>query len=136
MILYSIAHMSKIFTVKFVLRIDDALDLFAEHAVGGVIGLLLTAFFADSDVIALDEVNTSTNGGWVNQNWKQLYIQFAYVCATIGYSFVITALLAKVVNLVPGLQLRGTPEDERVGMDEIEVQLTRIAIIARLMLLL
>ncbi len=108
-------------TVKFLVRIDDALDLFAEHAIGGMIGLLLTAFFADADVIALDGVNTSINGGWMNQNWKQLYIQFAYICAATGWSFVVTALLAKAVDSIPGLKLRGSPEDEHLGMDEIEV---------------
>lgn len=46
-------------TVKFLVRIDDALDLFAEHAVGGIIGLLVNAIFARSDIIALDDVNTS-----------------------------------------------------------------------------
>lgn len=48
-----------VYAVKFLLRIDDALDLFAEHAVGGIIGLLINALFARADVIALDGVNTS-----------------------------------------------------------------------------
>jgi Ammonium Transporter Family len=104
------------------MRIDDALDLFAEHAVGGMIGLLFNAFFASSDIIALDDVNTSAVGGWLDQNWKQLYMQFAYICATSGYAFVVTALLAKCVDLIPGLHLRSTPEGERLGMDEIEVR--------------
>ena len=67
---------------KLLLKIDDALDLFAEHAIGGVIGLLFNGFFASHTIIALDGVNVNVNGGWVDHNWKQLYIQFAYVCAT------------------------------------------------------
>ncbi|KAG6812063.1 hypothetical protein H0H92_004594 [Tricholoma furcatifolium] len=106
--------------VKFLIRVDDALDLFAEHAVGGIVGLILTAFFASPTVIALDDINSGP-GGWVNHHWKQLYIQFAYVCATCGYSFVVTAILAKVVDLIPGLHLRNTPEAEKRGMDEIEI---------------
>ncbi|KIY73219.1 ammonium transporter [Cylindrobasidium torrendii FP15055 ss-10] len=106
---------------KFLFRIDDALDLFAEHAIGGIIGLLLNAFLADSDIIALDGVSTTVEGGFMNRNWKALYIQFAYVCATCAYTFVMTALLAKAIDMVPGLHLRGTPEEERVGMDEIEI---------------
>ncbi|KAK0506013.1 ammonium transporter [Armillaria luteobubalina] len=89
--------------VKFLLRIDDALDLFAEHAVGGMVGLILTAFFGDSEVIALDGINTAASGGWMDRNWKQLYIQFAYW------------------TLIPGLQLRSTVEGERLGMDEVEI---------------
>jgi len=87
-----------------------------------MIGLLLNAFFASSDIIALDGVNTSVVGGWLDQNWKQLYMQFAYICASCGYTFVITALLAKGVDLIPGLHLRSTPEAEELGMDEIEVR--------------
>jgi Amt family ammonium transporter len=101
--------------------VDDALDLFAEHAVGGIIGLLLNGFFGSGDIIALDDVNVGFKGGWLDKNWKQLYIQFAYICATCAYTFVVTALLAKLVDLVPGLHLRSTSEAEKRGMDEIEV---------------
>lgn len=78
--------------------------------------------FADKDLIALDGVNTSAAGGWINHNWKQLYIQFAYVCATVGYSFVVTALLAKAFDLIPGMQLRSTVEEEALGMDDVQVR--------------
>ncbi|KAF8898342.1 ammonium transporter [Infundibulicybe gibba] len=107
--------------LKFLLQVDDALDLFAEHAIGGIIGLFLNGFFASSTVVALDGVNLTTKGGWVDQNWKQLYMQFAYICATCVYTFIVTALLAKAVDMVPGLQLRSTPEGERLGMDEVEI---------------
>jgi len=103
------------------LRIDDALDLFAEHAVGGIVGLMLNAFFADTAVIAMDGVNIGIPGGWVNHHWKQLYIQFTYVVATCAYAFVMTALVAKTVDLIPGLKLRSSPEGEMLGMDEVEV---------------
>lgn len=107
--------------VKFLVRVDDALDLFAEHAIGGIIGLLLNAFFASGTIIGLDDVNTGVKGGWVDHSWKQLYIQFAYICATCSYTFVVTAFLAKCVDLIPGLHLRNTPEAEKRGMDEIEI---------------
>ncbi|KAJ7770830.1 ammonium transporter [Mycena maculata] len=105
--------------VKFLVGIDDALDLFAEHAVGGVVGLLCNGLFA-TNVISLDGVNTAIVGGWLDHNWKQLYKQFAYVVAVTVYSFVVTTALAKAVNLA-GLRLRITPEEERLGMDEVEV---------------
>lgn len=110
--------------MKFLLRIDDALDLFAEHAVGGIIGLMLNAFFASPSIIAMDDVSTGP-GGWVNHNWKQLYIQFAYVVATCAYTFVMTAFVAKVIDMIPGLHLRSTPEGEMLGMDEVEVRFAR-----------
>jgi Amt family ammonium transporter len=107
--------------VKSLLRVDDALDLFAEHAVGGILGLLMNGFFASSSIIALDGVNTNIPGGWVDHHWKQLYIQVAYICATCSYSFVVTALLAKCINAIPGLQLRTTAEGEKLGLDEVEI---------------
>lgn len=118
----SVSLNSSFLIVKFLVRVDDALDLFAEHAIGGIIGLLLNAFFASGDIIALDDVNIGFKGGWVDHNWKQLYIQIAYICATCAYTFVVTALIAKFVDLVPGLHLRNTPEAEKLGMDEIEVR--------------
>ena len=107
--------------VKLYLRIDDALDLTAEHAIGGIIGLLSNAFFGTRAIIALDGVNTAVVGGFLDSNWKQLYIQIAYICATVAYTFVVTALIAKTIDMIPGLQLRSSEEGESLGMDDIEV---------------
>ncbi|KAI0932668.1 hypothetical protein AcW1_000276 [Taiwanofungus camphoratus] len=107
--------------LKFLFKVDDALDLCAEHAIGGIVGLLFNGLFADSELIALDGVNTSVPGGWLNHNWKQLYIQFAYLCAVIGYSFVMTALIAKALDFIPWLRLRATPEAEVLGMDDAQI---------------
>ena len=87
---------------------------------GGIVGLLMNALFADSSLVALDGV-TSIPGGWINHNWKQLYIQFAYVCATVAYTFVVTALLAKMFDLVPSFRLRASAEEEASGMDDTQV---------------
>ncbi len=46
--------------VKFILRIDDSLDLFAEHAVGGMVGLLFNGLFGADYIIGLDGVSTGT----------------------------------------------------------------------------
>ena len=108
-------------SVKFLLRIDDALDLAAEHAMGGIVGLMLSAFFTDRDLVALDGIS-EVDGGWLNHNWKQLYKQFAYVCATVGYTFVVTAFLAKIFDLIPLLRLRASPEEEALGMDDTQVR--------------
>ena len=110
--------------MKSWLRIDDALDLFSEHAIGGIIGLFFNGLFADSSIIALDGVNTSIKGGWVDGNFKQLGLQLAYICAAVGYTFVVTALLAKGLDMIPGMQLRGTMDDEVIGMDEVEASYT------------
>lgn len=48
-------------------------------------------------------------------------MQIAYIAATCAYTFVVTALIAKGVDFIPGLKLRSTPEAEHLGMDEVEV---------------
>lgn len=105
--------------VKFLLRIDDAMDVFAEHGVAGMVGLLANAFFAADYIIGLDGVNTGLiNGGWLNHNYKQLYIQLAYVLAATSYAFVMSAILAYIINYIPGLHLRASEEAELLGMDD------------------
>ncbi|KAH8835830.1 ammonium transporter [Flagelloscypha sp. PMI_526] len=90
-------------------------------AIGGIIGLLLNAFLATNDIIALDGVNTAIPGGFMDRNWKQLYIQIAYIAATSAYTFVVTALIAKAVDLVPGLRLRTSTQGEAIGTDDVEL---------------
>jgi ammonium transporter, Amt family len=95
------------------------MDVFAEHGVAGMIGLLFNAFFAADYIIGLDGVNTGIiNGGWLNHNYKQLYIQVAYIVAATGYAFVMSAILALIINFIPGLHLRASEEAELLGMDD------------------
>jgi len=105
--------------VKFWLKIDDALDVFAEHGIAGMLGLLANGIFSAGYIIGLDGVNTGLySGGWIEHGWKQLYIQFAYICACTAYAFVMSALIAFVINKIPGLQLRASEEAELLGMDD------------------
>lgn len=57
----------------------------------------------------------------MNHNYALLYKQICYVLATVGYTFVVTALIAKGVDMIPGLHLRAGPLAEALGMDEVEV---------------
>lgn len=84
-----------------------------------MIGLIFNALFAADYIIGLDGVNTGLiNGGWLNHNYKQLYIQIAYVVACTAYSFTVSALLAFAINKIPGLHLRASEEAELLGMDD------------------
>jgi Amt family ammonium transporter len=105
--------------IKFWVKIDDSMDVFAEHGTAGMVGLIFNALFAADYIIGLDGVNTGIiNGGWVNHNWKQLYVQFAYICACSAWAFVVSAIIAYIINKVPGLHLRASEEAELLGMDE------------------
>jgi len=104
--------------IKYMIHIDDTMDVFAEHAVAGILGLIFNGLFAADYVIGLDGVNNGITGGWLNHNWKQLYIQIAYIVACSVYTFVVTAVICYAINMVPGLQLRATEEAELLGMDD------------------
>ncbi|KAL1848169.1 hypothetical protein VTK73DRAFT_10172 [Phialemonium thermophilum] len=106
--------------LKFLLRIDDALDIFAVHAVGGLVGNICTAFFAADYVAALDGV-TSIPGGWLNHHWIQLGYQLADSFSGGGYSFACTTAILLVLDLIPGLRLRASEEEEILGIDDAEI---------------
>ena len=112
--------------VKYWIKIDDSLDIFAEHGVAGMLGLMANALFGADYIVGLDGVNTgATNpttgtgiGGWVIHNYRQFYIQLAYIVAATGYAFVMSAIIAYLINIIPGLHLRASEEAELLGMDD------------------
>ncbi|KAI5950563.1 MEP1 [Candida margitis] len=106
--------------LKYLCHVDDSLDVWAEHGVAGVIGLLFNALLGSKTVIGYDNV-TDHEGGWIDHNWKQLYIQIAYILATLAYSAVVTAILCFVIDHIPGLHLRLSYEAEEMGVDEDQI---------------
>jgi ammonium transporter, Amt family len=80
--------------------------------------LIFNAFFASDTIIGLDGVNTGLSGGFLNGNYALLYIQIAYIVACMAYSFVVSAILAKIIDMIPGLKLRASEEAELLGMDD------------------
>ncbi|RMZ88562.1 hypothetical protein DV736_g4219, partial [Chaetothyriales sp. CBS 134916] len=106
--------------LKFLLQIDDSLDIFAIHGIGGLVGDLFTGLFA-ADYIAHLDGYTVIKGGWLNGHWVQLAIQLADGVTGMAYSFTISCLILYLLNLIPGFHLRATEEEELLGMDETEV---------------
>jgi len=106
--------------LKFMFGYDDCLDIFATHAVGGIVGNLLTGLFAQAAVANLDGI-TPINGGWIDHNWIQLAYQLADSCAGLSYSFVVTTIILWVMHFIPGLRLRASEEAEIVGIDDAEM---------------
>ena len=105
--------------IKYWVKIDDSMDVFAEHGIAGILGLFFNGIFGAAYIIGLDGVNTgSIPGGWIQHNWKQLYIQIAYIAACTGWAFCISAGIAKLIDVIPGLHLRASDEAELLGMDD------------------
>ncbi|RYP85988.1 hypothetical protein DL769_000851 [Monosporascus sp. CRB-8-3] len=85
---------------KHLVSVDEGLDIFAIHGVGGVVGDVLTGFFAANWVPALDGVSG---------------VAAALTCA--AWSFAVSCILLFVIDRIPGLRLRVAEEDETRGLD-------------------
>ncbi|KAF2265960.1 ammonium transporter [Lojkania enalia] len=107
------------FAVKYkhVIGVDEGLDIFAIHGVGGFVGDIMTGFFAASWVPALDGASTTYEGGWYSHNWKQMGYQLAAACTCALWSFVISLILLFIIDHIPGMHLRASEEDEIRGLD-------------------
>lgn len=106
--------------LKFIFKVDDSLDIFASHAVGGLVGNLLTGFFAQASVAHFDGV-TEIPGGWLDRHWMQLAIQAANSASGFAYSFVGTTIILWTMHFIPGMRLRADEESEILGIDDAEM---------------
>jgi Amt family ammonium transporter len=93
--------------LKHAFGYDDALDAFGVHAVGGIIGALLTGVFAVNEY--------SGHSGLLEGNVQQFINQFYGVGTVIIYDVIVTFIILKIVDVAIGLRV---PEDvERDGLD-------------------
>jgi len=95
-------------TVKRALGYDDSLDAFGVHAIGGIIGAMLTGLFADASFGGVGLGDGVTIGA-------QLGKQFVGVMATVIYTGVVSFILLKILDVVIGLRV--TEEEETQGLD-------------------
>lgn len=93
--------------IKNKINIDDSLDVFPVHGVGGILGTLLTAIFASSQFGGL---------GLENSISDQFMIQLFGVVFTIIWCTIFTLVAIKVAEIFTG-NLRVTNEDEETGVD-------------------
>ena len=89
------------------LRIDDALDVFAVHGVGGMFGAIATGVLATTAINAFP--------GLIDGNPGQVATQAIAVGATIAYAVVATYVIVKAVDFVLGLRVPS--HEEEVGLD-------------------
>ena len=91
--------------------IDDTLDVFPCHGVGGMMGMLLTGVFASQNVNA---ANTTGNGLYYGETKLFLIHLLALVMVSV-FAFVGSYLLLMLTNAIS--PLRVTPEEEEIGLD-------------------
>ena len=90
-------------------RVDDALDVFGVHGVGGILGALATGVFASS------AVNPAAVDGLLAGNVNLIAVQAIAVLAVGTYSAIVTWGLLKLIDVTMGLRV--APEEEQKGLD-------------------
>jgi Amt family ammonium transporter len=93
--------------LKYKLGYDDSLDVVGVHLVGGLVGTLLIGFLATGDV-----------GLFYGGNAEQLWKQFVAAFVVLAYSFVLTYIIGKLIDVTIGFRI--SEEDEVTGIDQVE----------------
>lgn len=91
------------------INVDDTLDVWAAHGIGGLTGAILTGVFAEK------AINEFGNNGLLFGNPSQLGVQIGAVFVTATYSFFATVILLKVINYFS--DLRVSKAEEKQGLD-------------------
>jgi len=93
-------------------RLDDTLDVFPCHGIGGMVGMLMTGIFATK------AVNAAGNDGWFYGNFSFFLTQAKALAIVVSYSFIVSYGIFKFVNAV--LPLRVSSKDEEEGLDSTQ----------------
>ena len=94
--------------LKNVFKFDDALDVVGVHLVGGILGALLIGFFGTKMV-------NGANGLFYKGGWTLMGHQALAVVAVVAYSFIVTYILAQILDKTIGMRI--SEEDEVAGLD-------------------
>jgi Amt family ammonium transporter len=97
--------------MKRVLKVDDSLDVFPVHGVGGLLGTLLTAVFVSTTFGGVGYPEKVTMG-------EQFVTQLIGVAVTAVWSGVLTWVLLKLVDAIVGMRVAS--EEETEGLDTVE----------------
>jgi len=84
--------------------IDDTLDVFACHGVGGIMGMILTAIFAEGE-----------NASLLHGGWSVFGHHMAALILVAGFTFFGSIILYKITNFI--IPLRVSEESENIGLD-------------------
>lgn len=98
-------------SIKQKSRLDDTLDVFPCHGLGGMVGMLLTGVFANQLVHGIKDGPQ----GMFYGNYSFFFIQLKAMAIVAAYSFSVSWLIFKFIHLV--LPMRVTEEEEALGLD-------------------
>ena len=99
--------------IKRVWKIDDSLDVFPVHGVGGILGTFLAGVFASTE-LGLFSGQGFAEG--INSMGQQVGVQLTGIAATVVYTALATFVILKLVGMLTG-GLRVSAEEESQGLD-------------------
>ncbi len=89
--------------------VDDTLDVFPCHGIGGMVGMLMTGIFATK------AINAAGNDGWAYGNFSFFLTQLKAMGIVVAFSFSVSFLIFKFINFI--VPMRVTDEQEKEGLD-------------------
>jgi ammonium transporter, Amt family len=91
------------------MNLDDTLDVFPCHGIGGIVGMLMTGLFATK------AVNAAGTDGLISGNAAFFITQLKALAIVVGYSFAVSYGIFKLINFI--LPIRVSTEEEELGLD-------------------
>ena len=91
--------------------LEDTLDVFPCHGVGGLVGMVMTALLAHQ---AVNSANTTGNGLFFGET-TLFFVHMKALVVVVAFTFIGALILLKVVDLIFGLSV--TPEEKKAGSD-------------------
>nr|VFJ54714.1 MAG: ammonium transporter [Candidatus Kentron sp. FW] len=98
--------------LKRALKIDDSLDVFPVHGVGGILGTLSAGVFASTGLGIFSGFGFADG---IDSMGGQVSVQFIGVIATVAYTAIVSYIILKVLDVIIGLRV--TPDEETEGLD-------------------
>lgn len=95
--------------IKSKSRLDDTLDVFPCHGIGGMAGMLLTGVFASKAIYSAGA------DGWAYGNFSFFLTQLKAMAIAVGYSFAVSFIIFKLINFI--VPIRVSDEEEEAGLD-------------------
>jgi Amt family ammonium transporter len=90
--------------------VDDTLDVFPCHGIGGMVGMLMTGVFAAK------AINASGNDGWAYGNFSFFLTQLKAMLIVVAFSFTVSFLIFKFINFI--VPIRVSDKEEEEGLDK------------------
>jgi Amt family ammonium transporter len=99
------------------IKIDEGMDVFKLHGIGGMVGSFLTGIFGQAWIYDLDGMGPYDGLGGMDGVGVQVGRQLAEIVAIASYSFAVSCILLYALKFIPGMHLRVSSEAEMMGLD-------------------